>query len=63
MSQLKIFTTAIFAVCILNQRLSRVQWFALFSLFGGIVTVQLEQNNTAAKKSQSVDDEAQPLIG
>lgn len=38
--QLKIITTAIFAVTLLRQKLTAVKWLALFILTGGIILVQ-----------------------
>lgn len=43
--QLKILTTAMFSVLILNRIMRRRQWFALFLLFVGVSLVQLPQDN------------------
>lgn len=43
--QLKILTTALFSVLIVNKRMRRKQWFALFLLFLGVSLVQLPQND------------------
>jgi solute carrier family 35 (UDP-sugar transporter), member A1/2/3 len=40
--QLKILTTALFSVGMLNKRLSRLQWVALVCLFTGVAIVQLQ---------------------
>ena len=39
--QLKILTTAIFSVVMLHKKLSMVQWFALFTLFGGVALIEM----------------------
>lgn len=43
--QLKILTTAMFAVFILNKKLLRTQWMALVVLISGVVLVQLAQSD------------------
>lgn len=43
-SQLKIFTTALFAVIILKKAITRKQWFSLCVLFVGVCLIHLEQN-------------------
>ncbi|KAB0802777.1 hypothetical protein PPYR_04963 [Photinus pyralis] len=44
--QLKILTTALFAVGLLNKRLLKTQWLSLITLIVGIVLVQLADSNT-----------------
>lgn len=51
--QLKILTTAMFAVVILRKRLLGTQWAALVFLIAGVVSVQLAQSDGGSK---SVDD-------
>ncbi|KAJ2452570.1 UDP-galactose transporter Gms1 [Coemansia sp. RSA 2336] len=45
--QLKILTTALCAVAILNTRLSRTRWFALLALTVGVILVQLPSSPTS----------------
>ncbi|XP_050432809.1 UDP-N-acetylglucosamine transporter [Adelges cooleyi] len=47
--QLKILTTAVFSVIILNRKLMRHQWIALLVLISGVILVQL--NDTNEKKT------------
>ncbi|XP_013783052.1 UDP-galactose translocator-like [Limulus polyphemus] len=44
--QLKILTTALFSVAMLNKKLFMLQWVALFFLFIGVAFVQFAQANT-----------------
>ncbi|XP_015907733.1 UDP-N-acetylglucosamine transporter isoform X2 [Parasteatoda tepidariorum] len=57
--QLKILTTALFSVAMLNRKLNPYQWISLFTLFVGIALVQVAQFDThsPAQAGQS------PLIG
>ncbi|KAL3982823.1 UDP-galactose/UDP-N-acetylglucosamine transporter srf-3 [Acanthocheilonema viteae] len=57
-AQLKIFTTAIFAVIILKRTITKRQWLSLGVLFVGICLVQLDQHGT--KKTLSFND---PYLG
>ncbi|EFO25935.1 UDP-galactose transporter [Loa loa] len=57
-AQLKIFTTAIFAVIMLNRSIIRKQWLALGILFVGVCLVQLDQQGT--KKTLFISD---PYLG
>ncbi|CAG9532615.1 unnamed protein product [Cercopithifilaria johnstoni] len=57
-AQLKIFTTAIFAVIMLKRTIARRQWLSLGILFVGICLVQLDQHG--AKKTSSFSD---PYLG
>lgn len=50
MSQLKIITTALFAVCLLKKSLSWTQWISLFMLFAGVSLVQFQESATVSKK-------------
>lgn len=47
--QLKILTTALFSVFMLNKQLSRLQWLSLILLFVGVATVQLQPNDNASQ--------------
>lgn len=47
--QLKILTTALFSVFMLQKKLTRMQWLALFILFVGVSAVQLQPENKKAK--------------
>ena len=59
--QLKILTTAIFSVFLLNKRLSRLQWVSLCVLFAGVSIVQLTHQKT--DKTQAVATVQRPIIG
>uniref|UniRef100_T1JEB5 Sugar phosphate transporter domain-containing protein n=1 Tax=Strigamia maritima TaxID=126957 RepID=T1JEB5_STRMM len=53
--QLKIFTTAIFAVVLLGKRLKLIRWVALVLLMLGVALIQLpEANNSRIKSDFSV---------
>jgi len=55
--QLKILTTALFSVAILNKRLSHLQWVSLVFLFLGVAVVQLQPTQstpTADANEQSI---------
>lgn len=52
--QLKILTTAIFSVFLLNKSLNRLQWFALLMLFCGVSIVQVEQQSENSTNSQHI---------
>jgi UDP-sugar transporter A1/2/3 len=41
-SQLKIFSAAIFSIILLNRSLVKTQWFSLITLFIGVCFVQLQ---------------------
>lgn len=55
--QLKILTTALFSVFLLNKKLISFQWLALLMLFVGVAAVQLTQT-----KAKSVQNENQNLL-
>lgn len=59
--QLKILTTALFSVGMLNKRLNLYQWIALVILFLGIALVQVAQFDTAATSTSH--HEQRPLVG
>ena len=60
--QSKILTTALFAVLILNQKLSATKWLSLVVLTVGIATVQVE--TTVSKETKELNTEAQsPILG
>ena len=47
--QLKILTTAIFSVFMLNKKLIRLQWFSLVILVAGVAMVQLSDAKETAQ--------------
>ncbi|KAJ1743739.1 UDP-galactose transporter Gms1 [Coemansia sp. RSA 1821] len=51
--QLKILTTALCAVAILNTRLSRTRWLALLALTVGVILVQLPSSNAPTSGGQA----------
>jgi len=53
--QIKILTTALFSVLMLNRRLSRLKWFSLLLLTAGVALAQLStsQNETTTKVKQN----------
>lgn len=51
--QLKILTTALFSVAMLNKRLYPHQWLALLLLFTGVALVQLQQQSTSSDSHPS----------
>ncbi|XP_069040248.1 UDP-galactose translocator isoform X2 [Lepisosteus oculatus] len=55
--QLKILTTAVFSVLMLQKSLSRLQWVSLVLLFAGVAIVQVEQEG--GRKETSVVGESQ----
>ena len=50
--QLKVLTTALFSVFLLNKSLSKTQWISLVMLFFGIALVQLQPSMLNAKKTE-----------
>ncbi|KAI2805418.1 hypothetical protein RDWZM_008692 [Blomia tropicalis] len=58
--QLKILTTALFSIFLLNKKLYSFQWLALFMLFIGVACVQLTQTTKGKKAEHS---EQNVLIG
>ncbi|KAH8021438.1 hypothetical protein HPB51_015618 [Rhipicephalus microplus] len=59
--QLKIITTALFSLALLNKKLAGVQWVALLVLFVGVALVQLAQ---IAVHPKTVEGHVQqPLVG
>lgn len=63
--QLKILTTAIFSVLIVEKRIRQKQWIALSLLFAGITLVQLPQDEAHVIKSTklAVSHEQNRLLG
>lgn len=61
--QLKILTTAMFAVFILKKQLQRTQWFSLVTLIIGVVLVQLQQSSVSHTSSSSHGPEQKPFVG
>ncbi|KAJ7370029.1 hypothetical protein OS493_034762 [Desmophyllum pertusum] len=71
--QLKILTTALFSVFMLNKTLVKLQWFSLVLLFVGVSVVQIQPTNgpssAQAKENQSIATVQQekvaqsPLLG
>jgi UDP-sugar transporter A1/2/3 len=54
--QMKILTTALFSVLLLNKTLSKLKWFSLLLLTGGIALVQLSNTSSSStKKTTSAD--------
>lgn len=56
--QLKILTTAMFSVLMVNKSIRRLQWFSLFLLFVGVSIVQLE-----GAQSEASNEERNRLLG
>ena len=50
--QLKILTTALFSVLMLNKKLSSVQWGSLVLLFAGVALVQVQSISATSKSAQ-----------
>lgn len=62
--QLKVLTTGLFSVFMLNKQLSRTQWFSLVVLFIGIALVQLQPSMLAGKKAAAETAHDQnPMVG
>ncbi|PLW24307.1 hypothetical protein PCANC_27005 [Puccinia coronata f. sp. avenae] len=59
--QLKILTTALCSVLILNRRLSVLKWISLFFLAIGVALVQLQNVSTSAPSDQSTNPD-QPAM-
>lgn len=57
--QLKILTTAVFAVLMLNKKLIKLQWFSLVVLVAGVAMVQLSDS----KESSVSDREQSKTVG
>ncbi|KAF8945924.1 hypothetical protein BGZ46_005914 [Entomortierella lignicola] len=53
--QLKILSTALFSVVLLNRRLSFQKWFALCLLMVGVTMVQLQASSSSATSSSDAD--------
>ncbi|EDO34874.1 predicted protein [Nematostella vectensis] len=49
--QLKILTTALFSVLMLNKSLGRLQWLSLVMLFAGVSIVQLQSSSTKSSST------------
>ena len=61
--QLKVLTTALFSVVMLQRKLTRTQWASLLLLFIGIAMVQLQPNLVATNKSPANDRQQKPMVG
>ena len=62
--QLKILTTAIFSVVMLNKSLNKLQWLSLFMLFLGVSVVQLQPVDGSSKTpNQTQVAKQSPLLG
>ncbi|KAG0000803.1 hypothetical protein BGZ80_004729 [Entomortierella chlamydospora] len=64
--QLKILSTAIFSVIMLNRKLSYQKWLALFLLMVGVTMVQLQNVSKKASSedsSEAAEDLGQDIIG
>ncbi|GMT24099.1 hypothetical protein PFISCL1PPCAC_15396, partial [Pristionchus fissidentatus] len=62
-SQLRILTTALLAVSILNKILSYAQWGALFLSLIGVVIVQIEKARTSSNPDLSHLNGGNPIVG
>ena len=59
--QLKILTTALFSVLMLNKKLSVVQWGSLVCLFAGVAIVQVQELQSSPPDTTA--QEQKPLLG
>ncbi|XP_063440617.1 UDP-galactose translocator-like [Mytilus trossulus] len=59
--QLKILTTAVFSVFMLNKQISKLQWTSLVILFIGVSVVQLQPTESKQKAPPAV--EQNPMLG
>ena len=59
--QIKILTTALFSVFMLDKKLTYFHWLALFILTGGVAMVQVE--TTMSKQSESSATQQNPMLG
>ncbi|KAI6238858.1 hypothetical protein M3Y99_00643200 [Aphelenchoides fujianensis] len=60
-SQLKLFTKAVFSILLLDRKLTRSQWISLGVLFAGVVLVQMQQGSREQKNANGSAEN--PLIG
>lgn len=51
--QLKILTTALFSVALLNKRLTHLQWLSLVLLFIGVAVVQLQPTQAVTSRNST----------
>ena len=59
--QLKILTTAVFAVIMLNKKLIKLQWFSLVVLVAGVAMVQLSDSKESSVVSVYCTDVKEKL--
>ncbi|KAI6206921.1 hypothetical protein M3Y94_00970000 [Aphelenchoides besseyi] len=60
-SQLKLFTTAVFSILLLDRKLTRSQWISLGVLFIGVVLVQMQQSSGPQKNADGTS--MNPIVG
>lgn len=61
--QIKILTTALFSVFMLDKKLTYVHWAALFILTGGVAMVQVETTMSKQSESSSSVTKQNPMLG
>lgn len=53
--QLKILTTAVFSVALLNRKLTKLQWLSLFALFAGVALIEIVTIKGQSESRQAVN--------
>lgn len=56
--QLKILTTAIFSVALLNKKLSKIQWVSLFALFAGVALIEIVTVNDHSERKLPITNKS-----